>query len=167
MRGGSGSGARRLNNHAVLRDEDEDVGPSGAVSFDPFADLLLGLIAILVPVISLLLASGASEPRSEDATVGIADAQPITRVVAAAAGLRIEVDRVRMPPYNIPLDRILTDEELAGRLRDVRNSGRALQLEIGADGLEAAFLFEVVAARHGPPTIRQRRLEQPVAGQLL
>lgn len=133
----------------------EDDAP-GAVSFDPFADLLLGLIAILVPVISLLLASGAGAPHAADAAAMPAP----THVTASAAGLRVAADAARPQgmPLEVPLARILEDEELARRLRGVRDGGAPLLLDIAADGLEAAFLFEAVVARHGPPVIRQRRL---------
>lgn len=136
--------------HAAGNDEET----AGAVSFDPFADLLLGLIAILVPVISLLLTSGGAPGPAGVAGVG----EPgFIRVVATAGGLRVEADAAVV--HSVPLTRILDDAELARRLREARDRGQPLLLDIAADGLEAAFLFEPVAARNGPPLIRQRRLE--------
>lgn len=145
---------RAPRSHADSRDPGDGDDASAAVSFDPFADLLLGLIAILVPVISLLLASGAGAPRpAEDAGAG---AVPLTQVTATAFGLR--VDGGGAQPLAVPLAGILDDEALARRLRAVRDRGEPLLLDIAADGLEAAFSFEAVAARHGPALIRQRRL---------
>ncbi|MGV6872694.1 hypothetical protein ACUSIJ_08380 [Pseudochelatococcus sp. B33] len=143
--------------HEARYNPGDDDAP-GAVSFDPFADLLLGLIAILVPVISLLLASGAGTPQAADAAL------PPAHVIATAAGLRVEADAARTPPLDVPLGHILEDEGLARRLRGVRDRGEPLLLDIAADGLEAAFLFETVAARHGPPVVRQRRLEARTPG---
>lgn len=145
-------------------DDDENGDGAGAVSFDPFADLLLGLIAILVPVISLLLSSGAGAPAAREPATSPGSGVAM-RVTATAAGLKIDAD-ARAQVYDIPQARILDDEELVRRLRRSREESLPLTLDIAADGLEAAFLFEAVAARNGPPVIRQRRLDARASGGL-
>lgn len=138
--------------------EPDDDAP-GSVSFDPFADLLLGLIAILVPVIALLLASGRT---SESVRTAPAEEPPAMHVVATGEGLRVA--GIASPggfagaPLEVALADILDDAALARRLRETRDRGWPLSFDIAPDGLEAAFLFEGVAARNGPPILRQRRL---------
>ncbi len=144
-------------------DDDGSGDGAGSVSFDPFADLLLGLIAILVPVISLLLSSGASAPAVQERAPSMRDGGTALRVTATAAGIRIEADALAQA-HAVPPARILDDAELARRLRRSRDEGQPLALDIAADGLEAAFLFEAVAARNGPPVINQRRLEAGASG---
>ncbi|MFT0891564.1 hypothetical protein [Pseudochelatococcus sp. G4_1912] len=136
-------------------DEDEAVG---AVSFDPFADLLLGLIAIVVPIIGLLLASGNG---LSDHIEKAQPAPPVEEsfvIVADARGLSVPNGLGDGALYEIPVGAILDDENLARTLRERRDNAEPVSLRIEANGLESAFLFEAVAAQHGPASIFQTRI---------
>lgn len=129
-------------------DETDAIRNPGA--FDPLADLLLGLIAIVVPLVGLLLASGAGSGKTG---AGTPEPGEMLVIAAAADGLHLPSDG-----SHVPRDRILDDAALAARLLRSRDGGPPILLRIETDGLESAFLFDAVAARHGPPTIRQQRI---------
>ena len=136
------------------------------LAFDPLADLLFGVAAILVLAVVVILPTirpdgtlrDRSTRRMMQNTELRLDGKAVAPLVAAADGLQLPA-RAGQAAAVIPLDRILDDAELVGRLEQMRGSGEPLVLLIDGDGLEAAFQFEAVAALYGPPRIRQIRLD--------
>lgn len=131
---------------------------AGAVSFDPFADLLLGLIAIIVPIISLLLASGHGLTAVEEKPAAVQSSEGSYVIVANAGGLVLPAQNGSRAPLKIALGQILDDSELVRVLRERRDLREPFSLRIEPDGLESAFLFETVAAQNGPETFHQIRV---------
>jgi len=140
--------------------------PTETLAIDPLADLLFGVAAILVLAVVVILPTVRPDGTLRDRTTrrlveNVAlrlDGQRLEPLVASAEGLRLPA-RADGKAVVVPLDRILDDPELSQRLERMRASGAPLVLLIEADGGEAAFQFEAVAALHGPPRMRQIRLD--------
>lgn len=137
---------------------------AGSVAFDPFADLLLGLIAIIVPIISLLLASGGGLTVAEERPVAAQSADESYVIIANSRGLVLPVQDGNHTPVEIALWQILDDGELLRVLHERRDMHQPISLRIEPDGLESAFLFEAVAAQNGPAKIHQIRVGASSAG---
>lgn len=153
----------------MLLDQGDD-GQDEEAALDPLADLLFGLVAIIVPAVALMLplisaAAGRVPARDPQAAVAFVsgelkvDGAPATSILASAAGVRIRDGGDEF----VELARILDDERLAGALRRLRTAGKPVLLLIEPDGQEAAFLFEAVAAAHGPDRILQVRVDPACA----
>lgn len=151
---------------SAAADEDLRTGP-----FDPLADLLFGLVAILIPIFALLLpamymvSDAASSPaETTDARLMQQDVRirgaPARRFLARAAGLQIAATDGALL---IPLDRMLDAPALADALRNAREADAPVLLMIEPDGFEAAFLFEQTAARSQLTKIYQLRLDADCA----
>lgn len=139
---------------------DQQAGP-----FDPLADLLFGLVAIIIPIFALLLpAMYMTKDASPDegtaaqlmrADVRVHGVQP-QRFVAGAKGLLIGSE----PAQFVPLDQVLSAGALTEGLAGARERQQPVLLMIEPDGLETAFLFETVAAHAGQPKVFQLRLDR-------
>jgi hypothetical protein len=140
--------------------------PLPTLGIDPLADLLFGVVAIVVLAVIIILptvgmrgmASAALQGPVGEALIKSKfslDGRAVEPLVATAAGLRYGPQ----PSEIVPLEAILQDAPLAARLRAMRERGDTLVLMIDPDGSEAAFQFEAVASRDGPPRIRQVRLD--------
>jgi hypothetical protein len=139
-------------------------------ALDPIADLLFGLVAIIIPVVALMLPlirmAGEGVP-SRDPQAGSAvlageltiGAVPAETYVAEAAGLRARADGDRL----VPLNQMLDDRALVAQLEQSKTSNRPLLLLIERDGHEAAFIFESLVAAHGPRRIFQVRVDPACA----
>ena len=136
------------------------------LAIDPLADLLFGVVAIVVLAVIIILptvgtrgvANGAPPSSVGEALVKSKfslDGRAVEPFMAAARGLRYGPQ----PSEIVPLEAILQDSALAARLREIRERGNPLVLMIDPDGSEAAFQFEAVASRDGPARIRQIRLD--------
>lgn len=147
--------------------EDADVD---IIRFDPFSDVLFGLVAIVIPAIAIMLpllraaadAVPARDMRAAVAFVGselTIEGRSADAFAAAAAGVRVRSQGDRL----VPVDRILDDRGLALELGRLRQLDQPLLLLIEPEGQEAAFLLEAVAAVHGPRRIIQVRLD-PACG---
>lgn len=136
------------------------------LAIDPLADLLFGVVAIVVLAVIIILPTVGTRGAANAAlqsSVGEAliksrfslDGRAVQPFMATAAGLRYGPQ----PSQIVPLEAILQDAAVAARLREIRERGDPLVLMIDPGGSEAAFQFEAVASRDGPPRIRQIRLD--------
>jgi hypothetical protein len=136
------------------------------LAIDPLADLLFGVVAIVVLAVIVILPTvnfnSAPKPgtsrfngESMSSTSFRLDNRPVEPLIATARGLRTGPS----PSDFIPLERILDDKGLAAKLMSMRDRREPLVLLIDPDGDEAAFQFEAVASLNGPPRIRQIRLD--------
>lgn len=147
-----------------MHDDDETEGDESGPRSDPLADLLFGLIAIVIPAIAVMLpmiqvAAGrtaigrgdaADVVRASDLRI---DGRPAGSLVAAKDGVRLDGGRL------VPLAQLLDDQALRQNLAGLRARGEALLVMIDDGGEEAAFLLETVLAAHGPARILQTRLD--------
>ncbi len=127
------------------------------LAVDPLADLLFNMVAIIVIAVIVILPTAVMMPPSHriastEFTIDGRKAQPL---VATADGIRFGAS----PADIVSIARILDDESLAARLDGIRERGDPLLLLIAPDGMEAAFLIETVASRHGPAQLYQVRLD--------
>ncbi len=124
----------------------------------------------MLPAILLLLPAARMAQQPERQTAAVADT-----VLAAGATVRGESaavflaqqDGVAFGPAGrdrVGLDAMLDDANLRAALESIRAAGTPLLLLIAPDGQEAAFLFEGLAAAHGPRSIAQVRLDRGCAG---
>ncbi len=126
------------------------------------ADLFLALVAVVVimllsmaPAIrhpDLLKASAPAELWQMD--LRIAGERPIV-LAARADGLLVAGDG----EMQVPLDRILDDQALAGRIGAGREAGREILLIVEPEGGEAAFLFSALAGGLGLQEFTQLRID--------
>jgi hypothetical protein len=150
------------NGETVREDADE--------SIDPLADLLFGLVAIIIPIFALLLptirmaANSIPTPNTEAVSALVrtnlhVDGAPARPFTAGARGISVPGESPRL----VALADILDDRPLAMALARLRQQGQPLILLIEPDGHESAFLFETVVAAHGPAKLVQVRIEQGCA----
>jgi hypothetical protein len=137
---------------------------------DPLSDLLFGLVAIVIPAVALMLplirmAADSVPARDGQASVSFASGELTfeggvgASFFATGEGLRIPGEGNR----TVQVDRLLDDRQLAALLRRLKERSEALLLLIEPEGQETAFLFEAVAAVHGPPRMLQVRLDPACA----
>lgn len=151
-----------------MRAEPREGGLAGLA--DPQADLFFTLVAVMLPAILLLLPAARMAQQPERQMAAVADA-------ALAAGTTVRGERatvflaqqdgVAFGPTGrdrVRLDAMLDDANLRAALESIRAAGTPLLLLIAPDGQEAAFLFEGLAAAHGPRSIAQVRLDRGCAG---
>jgi hypothetical protein len=151
----------------MLDSDDEEQDAERGEAFDPLADLLFGLVAIMIPIFAILLptmrtaADAVPAPNIEAASALVRadlriDGRPAQPFVAGAQGLKITGEAARL----VDVERILDDRPLALALQRLRDQQHPVLLLIEPDGHESAFLFETVAAVHGPARIHQVRIDQ-------
>lgn len=136
-------------------------------SVDPLADLLFTLIAAVLPAI-LLLAPTLQRTRplppppietSADKAQAVAVKRRVAVIIAGADGLHLP----GQPDRNVGLDHIGEDAGLLDLLDRARMASTPLRLLVEPDGLESAFLFEPVAAAHGPAKLELVRADETCA----
>ena len=134
-----------------------------ALAYDPLSDLLFTMVAILLLAFMAILPgvalSAAVQPAPAKAQSSLLDrsfndqGRAILPYLATGAGLR-RSGETRV----IATSAILDDSGLRASLVALAASGAPAMILIAADGLEAAFEFEAVAAASGITTVRQIRL---------
>jgi hypothetical protein len=150
----------------MFAEEDDDE----AAAVDPMADLFFTLVALILPAILLMLpvvglASGTFPEPSRRAAEALLTADlrvgglPPAAFVASAEGLTIGGDVPRL----ITVDALFGDAVIANALAAARNAGAPVLLLVEPGGEESAFLFDSLAAEHGPPAITQVRLDDRCA----
>jgi hypothetical protein len=155
----SRSAKRRSGGGDKTQGDDE---PATVLSFDPLADMMLSLAAIVVVALLALLPllpARPAAPRQEQTAAAkpdefSIDGLPLTPFIATPRGILHGPTAAEL----VPLDRILDDRALAADLARHRSTGIRVALLIHPNGSEAAFLFETVAYAYGPAAIRQIRL---------
>jgi hypothetical protein len=136
---------------------------------DPQADLFFTLVAVVLPAILLLLPAARMAQQPERQSAALADAVLTAGAKlhgADAAVFLARRDGVAFGPaghHRVGLDAMLDDAGLKAALGSVRAAGKPLLLLIEPDGQEAAFLFDGLAAMHGPRSIAQVRLDRGCA----
>lgn len=140
-------------------------GPAPVLG-DTQADLFFTLVAVMLPAILLLLpaariADDTTVQRAQQAAEALAgagmtlDGRTAQLFLADGAGIAYGP----AASIRVPLAAIQEDPGLRRAMEAAWQDGQPLLVLIAPDGEEAAFLFDAVAARHGPARLAQIRLE--------
>lgn len=124
--------------------------------FDPMADVLFGAASLLILALILIMPAVGRPVEPASTARRSADAAAYdSRIYADAGGVTYGAALTR-----VPLDGILDDPGFAAWLAEHRAAGASVELIVGADGGEAAFVAEPVIARAGITELAVARLDR-------